>query len=507
MNRDLLSKMAADPKLFRSSLRIDCGGKVAVLGEVQDPWQRDDFQALDNSWLLAMGRAVPGQPPQRAWLERPRGSSQTSDLAVSVVFALAFAPRPIQSVAAAADQDQAGLLRNAIRRLLELNPWLGETLEVQQWRVCNRRTGSELNILASDVSSSFGLLVDVVIVDELSIWGDGRGEQFWGSLLSAIAKRPGGLLVAIMNAGFKESWQHKLRTKVEGDPNWHFSAVTQPASWIRPEHLDEQRHLLPGPVFDRLWRNEWSSGAGDALQESDIAASVIEQGPLFGPEEGWCYFGGLDLSISRHNSAAIVVGRDRQGFVKLACTRLWTPPKGGQVDLGAVRDSVLALNEQFAVALWGFDQFQAALLSQDLARCNVSMEPVSFAGRPSQEMASELIELFASRRIKLYDEPRLVADLRSLRISLRPGGFRLEAPVTSSGHADLGFALAMAAYTARQHRWRIEDLPPHPEAGQALCAGKSDPGAAWGPWAQWTPPAGFVPAGPRNRTGVIRKDW
>jgi hypothetical protein len=496
--------MASDPRIFRDRLIIDAGGAPRSLGASMDPWQKADFEALDGGWLRCMGHEVEGGF-SRAWLERCRGSSKTSDLAASIVFALWFAPRAVRGVACAADRDQAGLLTNAIKKLIDLNPWLGAALEVGQWKATNKKTGSELSILASDVASSYGLLLDFCLADELTIWPPGSGEDFFGSMLSAIAKRPHALLVVIGNAGFQESWQAKLRAKVQQDEKWYFHAVDKPASWIRPEHLDEQRRLLPGPVFSRLWENEWSGGAGDALQETDIAASVREAGPLERPEEGWCYFGGLDLSISRHNSAAVIVGRSREGFVKLAAVRLWTPGKTSQIDLGLVRDTALALSSQFGGVLWGYDQWQAALLAQDLAKADIFMVPVAFSGRPSQEMASELIELFASRRIRLFDEPRLLADLRRLRIVETAGGWKLHAPASSAGHADLAFALAMAVYTARQHRWRIDELPPHLETGQPLCAGKTDPGmlAMYGPWHAFPSPANLVPCGPRSKTGTL----
>ena len=79
---------------------------------------------------------------QWAWLERPRGHSKTADLAVMASWALFASRRQLFGVAAAGDQDLARLLRDAVRRLVDCNPWLRTILDVQANRIVNSRTGS-----------------------------------------------------------------------------------------------------------------------------------------------------------------------------------------------------------------------------------------------------------------------------------------------------------------------------------------------------------------------------
>ncbi|RMF24678.1 MAG: hypothetical protein D6760_02805 [Deltaproteobacteria bacterium] len=181
-----LRKFASDPAAFRDALRIDADGRAVAFGEIIEPWQQADFAALDPAWQAVAGRADIEPPHRRAWLERPRGHAKTSDLAVMAVWAVAFAPRPLAGVAAAADRDQARLLRDAIARLARLNDWLAATLDVQAYRVVNSRTGSTLEILSSDAPTSYGLTPDFVVADELVHW---QSRDLWDSILSASAKR------------------------------------------------------------------------------------------------------------------------------------------------------------------------------------------------------------------------------------------------------------------------------------------------------------------------------
>jgi hypothetical protein len=458
------ASMLHNPAAFRARLVIDCDGRPTRFEP--DPWQAEDFQALDPAWRYAVGRWE-GEPPQisRLWSERPRGHAKTSDLGIMATWALLFSPRPVVGISASGDKDQAALLRSSIATLARLNPWIGSILDIQTWRVVNPKTQATLEILSSDVATSFGQLPDFIVCDEITHWPEGRGDALWHSLLSAAAKRENCLLACIMNAGFTESFAWTVREKIRLDPGWRFSRLSGPrASWIAEARLDEQRRLLPAVVFDRLWGNVWASGLGDALQEADILAALVEAGPLDGSEREFVWFGGLDLSVSRDASACVIVGRTQAGRLRLATVRAWTPPMGGKVDLPLIRDSVLGLSKQFPGVSIGYDVYQAELMRADVERMGVSMLPVSFSGKPAQEMASELLEAFASRRVGLYRDIALVDDLRRLRIKESVAGWRLDPPRTATGHGDRGIAFAMALWTARQDTsfcgtWNLAPIP------------------------------------------------
>ena len=103
----------------------------------------------------------------------------------------------------------------------------------------NSHTGSELRIISSDAPSSYGILCDFIVCDEVVHWAR---RDLWDSLLSTAGKRSRCVLVVITNAGFRESWQFKLRESIRDDAAWYFSRLDGPtASWITDEALDEQR--------------------------------------------------------------------------------------------------------------------------------------------------------------------------------------------------------------------------------------------------------------------------
>ncbi len=446
-----LRQLAMDPAAFRNVLMIDtANGPVRYAEAMQaNEWQRIDHEALDAGWLRAAGLPVPKDRPiySRAYLERPRGHDKTSGTAVSVAWCLFAAVRRRTGVLAAASKDQAGLLRTAIEQLVRTNPWLGNYLEVQAGLILNRQTGSCCSVLSSEAHTSWGLLVDFIAIDELTVWPN---LELWYSLLSAIAKKEHGFLQVISNGGFAGSPQEEIYRQVqETDSGWYFHSLDGPvASWISAANLEEQRRLLPAVVYDRVWLNRWTSGEDSAISEDDLKSSVTMAGPMRADvafREKNFAVAGLDIGVKHDRSALVVLavphGTQR---IKLAAATSWKPPRGGEVDLTAVEKAVLRAHHDFGLSAVYFDPSQALHSAQRLKRRGVRMIEYPFTPRNLDRSASALMMCFRQRQVDLHDHPQLRKDLRCLRIEERMQGLRLTAVSGPDGHADLGIAFSIA---------------------------------------------------------------
>ena len=176
-----------DPEEFRRLIRLP-GEQTLLFRDVAQHWQVRDFSALDPAWralatrkerheelllspasscvLELPGSVLVDEPAsviRRAYIERPRGHSKTSDMALQIAWILVAARQPIAGLAAAADRDQATFLYDAIQRLAAVNVGLFEDLQFVQHRIKNTATGSRLDVISSDVKSSFGALPDFVV--------------------------------------------------------------------------------------------------------------------------------------------------------------------------------------------------------------------------------------------------------------------------------------------------------------------------------------------------------
>jgi phage terminase large subunit-like protein len=487
----------ATPAEFRALLTVDTDHGPRQLADVLDPWQAEDFAALDSSWQRVAGVGAGGH--EGTWLERPRGHSKTSDLAVQCAWVLAFAPQRVTGIAAAADKDQAQLLRNAIGRLVQLNGWLAKLIDVQAYKVVNKSTQSQLEIIAADVPGSYGALVDFIIADEVTHW---QKRELWDSLVSTAAKKSHSLLVVITNAGFRDSWQWAVREDIRQDADWHFNALDGPrASWITEKVLAKQERKLPSAVFRRYWLNQWSDGGGDALETDDIAAAITLTGPLAYPEQGFAYVLGTDLGIRHDSSSVVMLGvhvghveeivterehssslhramydagltwqspdeveeviHEGTGRIKLCAVRTWKPPAGGRVSLAEVEAGIRELAERFNVAAIGIDPYQAEQMIQSLQRDGFPAEGVNFVAGNLQGMATETLDVFRNRRLDLYNDADLIADLKALRVVEKSYGFRLEsarranAEESGTRHADSATAFSIALLIAKNQRRNI----------------------------------------------------
>jgi len=167
-----------------------------------------------------------------------------------------------------------------------------------------------------------------------------------------------------------------------------------------------------------------------------------------GSEDGWAYFGGIDLSVNRDATAIVVVGK-KHGMVKLVRVLAWKPVTGSKINYDLVWNSILELQAKFAPS-WYIDPYQAEWLNQQLQRLGVFAETVKFTGQSAMEMASSLIEIFSARHIEIYNDAMLISDLRRLKIRETPAGYALQAPRTGQGHCDRATALALAVLGARR---------------------------------------------------------
>lgn len=502
-----LRRLQSDPAAFRSQIVIDTDRGPRRLADVIEPWQQEDFARIDGGLMRAAGLHCEGGT-SRAWLERPRGHDKTSGIGLAASWWLFAAPRRVSGIVAAADEDQAGLLRDALSKLVQLNSWLAALIEVQRDRAINKCTGSELQFITSDVASSYGHNVSLIIGDEVCHWAK---RDLWDSLLSSAAKRGDCLFLNITNAGFESSWQFSLREIIRTDPAWTFSRLEGPrASWITAERLAEQRRLLPPAAYRRLWLNEWASGAGDALAGDAIDRALTLAGPVDSAEAmgpGWQIVAGLDLGLKRDKSALVILGkhvghfeekrvprkqdwlgriledngyRDEwqeeqaeaetinhpgTGRLRLLATARWDASSGAEVSIDAIERAVIRAHRRFSFSAVYADTWQAKQLAERLGAVGIPASTIDATGSNLREQAGQLLTVFNEGKIDLYPDEHLIRDLRAARVEERQYGFRVSSPRDEHGHGDAlsGFLLALLA--AR----RLDFYQPAAVAGELCC--------------------------------------
>lgn len=469
--------MRTSPAAFRERLRLSDDDE-RTFGDLMQPWQARDFRVLDAAWRQLAG-VTHTAPYQRAYIERPRGHGKTSDMAVQIAWILLFARRTVEGLAAAADRDQANLLWDAVRRIARLNPLFCGELVFHRHRITNPRTGSRLEVISSDVGSSWGALPDFVICDELCHW---ERPDLWHSLASSAAKKPGSVLAVLTNAGVGRGWQWFVREAARTSPGWYFSSLDgAQAPWIRPEWLAEQERLLPRPVYERLWQNIWQHSDGEFVTLAD--AEACRDASLSMQSRGQPhrqYIAAVDYAEKHDLTVGVVLHRDGPRLV-VDRMDVAAPRHDAPVKVAWVEAWMRQIAADFHAVTYVLDEYQLLGTIQTLEPLYTIRRFAFQGGRGNHALALALRRLILHREVVWYSGCGQIADvpqrddieteLAALLLRQSASGrCRLDHRPGGQHHDDRAFALGAACLHALEQtagpEW-LHVMPPNAAGGFA----------------------------------------
>ncbi len=440
------------PCEFRNQVLLPVEQGVSFQDE-RLPWQENDLAALDKAWEELAGHRRRGKKTiRRAYVERPRGHSKTSDMALQIAWILLASKRPVIGLAAAADRDQANFIHDSLLRLAKANPELMQALKFVQHEVRNPLSGSRLEVISSDVKSSYGALPDFVVCDELSHW---EKPDMWYSLLSSAAKKPNCVLTILTNAGVGRGWQWEIREHARQDSSWYFSSLDGPhAPWITDDWLAEQKALLPEPVFERLWMNRWQHSDGNFVTLAEAEACRNEElSYQIDGQPSQYYVATIDYAEKRDFTVGCVCHRegetvivDRMDVVK--------PTNSQPTQISWVEDWIEDIASRFHRVRFVVDEYQLVSTIQQLEN-RYPIERFAFqSGQGNQKLAVQLRQLLLHRKLQWYPgcgtvpgihRDDLETELSSLLLRHSSSGrVRIDHIQDGQHHDDRAFALGVA---------------------------------------------------------------
>jgi hypothetical protein len=447
--------------LFAKGLVIPSATGQQLFFECMADFQQETFSELAPAIHALRDGLMP--PCRRFWIERTKKSSKDMDLAVIVVWLMAFPTKPIKVQVVAANSKQAAIVADRAIELVHYNPWLNDYIEIVQGVIRNRdgRRAVWCRIEATgSAGESQGQTPDLLILNEL-VHVD-RWEVMEAHRNNADGV-PQGVVIVSTNAGIKGTkawlWRQNalanMRTLEKPYARWFVHILKGRAPWISEEDVEEARQRDPvGSEFKRLWQGIWVSGVGDAVTEEEIDRAFCLSGPTNKRENGWVYVAGLDLGVSHDHAGMVVLGVNKQKRkIKVVRLKGWAPTleQAGklEVPIAEVRKECLRAYKDFNVVWFGYDPAAGgSFAAQDLRKHWINMQQVSFAGAANPtKMATNFVQAMKEGILQCYDdlEGRLRRDFGKFSIKvLVPTGYRLEAISDEYGHADVGTALVLA---------------------------------------------------------------
>lgn len=428
------------------------GGQAFVLAD----WQRDKVVRPLFGWKRADGT----RRYRKLYLEVPRKNGKSS-LAAAIALYLLYAdlgpdgrPEPVAEIyAAAADREQAAIVFDEAKRMVEDAPILAREADVYRRAIVVRRTRSTFKVLSADAFTKHGLNAHGVIFDELHAQPT---PDLWEVLKTSFGSRRQPLMVEITTAGYdRESicWREheEARRVAEGlerrddllalifgadeKDDW-----TDPAVWAKANpnlgvsvKLDflqsecDAALLTPAyqNVFRRLYLDQWTQQVSrwiPMVEWGKCGQVALDPAELAGRT---CY-GGLDVASSTDLAAFALVfppveenepyqvlcwfwcpkesiieraRRDRVPYDAWTRDGLVQATEGNVIDYKTMLRDIEALNERYAVEEIAFDRWGANEISQDLQAAGFTVIPFGQGMASMSAPSKEFLRLVLSGRL------------------------------------------------------------------------------------------------------------
>ena len=296
---------------------------------VLEDWQRDDVVRPLFGTIDADGN----RQYRTAYLEVPRKNGK-STLAAGIALYLLFADREpgAEVYGAAADKDQAKIVFNVARRMVEASPALRKRCRIVGDSIVTH-AGNVYRALSAEAYTKHGLNAHGIVFDELHAQPT---RELWDVLTTSTGAREQPLTVALTTAGYDRDSvcfeQHEYARKVVAgtitDPTFfgYIAAADEaddwrkPATWkkanpgynltVKQSYLEAQaRKAAQVPAylntFLRLHLNVWTGQATRFLpmHEFDACRGLVVEPDLAGRP---CY-AGLDLASSTDIAALVLL--------------------------------------------------------------------------------------------------------------------------------------------------------------------------------------------------------
>jgi hypothetical protein len=365
--------------------------------ETGEPWQFEIDQAINDH--------------QRVYLQLARGHDKTDRYAW---WSLLWLSTTVASrgYCVGVDADNAALFRDSSKKLCALHPELFRDIDIQKKIVLNKKTGSWIETISSDVDSAYGLNFDLLIVNDFHAWPD---KAFWEVLWTACFKKPGIRVWLESNAltyGEEDTtWKYDFRKWVrdkgvnikEGDGKWFFFCPPKFLAGWQSSALNQWKETLHPAQYNRLINNIDTTGEASFVTEEQVnAISTIAPTPNLSKREG-IVATGIDLGIKKDSTAIATVqsvpvlpGRPAQ--LRLLALDVLSGSSDDPLSFRLIEETYLDHVKRYHSNIHLADPWNAAALIQKHSR----LQEWAFTTAHVRELTQILYRVIADKQFLIY---------------------------------------------------------------------------------------------------------
>jgi Phage Terminase len=388
----------------------------------------------------------------------PAANGKTTFLAALAIERLCRGDDFAEIDVVATKQEQAGILVEAAKRMVESCPMLADRCRwhVREQMLEYRPTGSRLRAHPAKLSAIQGLNFSLAIIDEIGFAHDETVE----SLIARLGKRPDARLVGIGTPGFDPNILHRLRAaSLDGelpagvkylewaaDPGsdtfdrraWRQANPALRAGFLTPAALEVQAALLSQREFRAYHLGIWTDTASAWLPPGAWDACPFQTAPPRGADVVLAVEGTFRRTMA-------VIGATLDGGIFYG----WSSEAALDRDLRRVIET--AADQWNVLAVVHPKRIRPALFA-DLAEAGIPVETWDSSPDNEATSANEFFRAIVADDVRLahdHDE-LLAAHIGSVRVRYGvDGSLRLTRP-DDGRFADAAFAARAAWWVANQ---------------------------------------------------------
>lgn len=450
--------------MFCTHVKGELAGQPLLL----DPWQRDRIVRPAFGWLRPDGARLIRQ----VYLELGRKNGKSSlGAALGLYLTFSDGEPGAEVYSAAADRDQAAIIFNIARQMVEQSPALRRRCKLYRRSIAIPETGSAYHVLSADVKTKHGKNASGVIFDELHTQPN---RDLWDVLTTATGSRRQPMVVAVTTAGYdrnsicweQHAYAEKVRDGIIDDPtllpviyaadekdDWEDEAVWRKANpglgtalsldYLQREAAKAREIPALQNTFRRLHLSQWTEQATRWL---DMRTWDQNDGGGDVDLDGRDCFGGLDLASTTDLAAFVLVfavdgdvvvrprfwipeeamrirsRRDKVPYAEWCKAGLITATPGNVIDYAAIRAGLNADRERYNIRAVAYDRWNATQLVTELVDDGLPMVPFGQGFKSMSGPTKELEKQVVGRTLAHMGNPVLRWNASNVAVRQDPAG-------------------------------------------------------------------------------------
>ena len=444
----------------------DLTGELLILEE----WQKEDlikpiFGTKNKETGLRRYRTV------YCCIPRKNGKS-TIGAAIALYMLFADEERGAEIFSCAGDRNQAGIIFNIAKSMIEMSPQLLQRGKIYRNSVLYPSKGNSYKVLSSDAKLQHGHNAHAILFDELHTQPN---RELWDTMVTSTGARSQPLIMAITTAGSSKTdgnicWEiHdyacKVRDGIIEDDSFlpivyaadEDDDITKEETWkkanpnyglsINKEYLEKEAAKAVEIVsyentFKRLHLNIWTSSItkwiSDAVWMQN--SKKFDRNLLKGRE---CW-GGLDLASTRDLSSLVLLFPMDDGFVLLPY--FWCPREsvytrtikskipynqwekegfieatsGDVQDYDFIQQRIMQLATDYNIKSIAFDRWNSSQLVINLTNEGIPMSPFGQGYASMSAPTKEFEKLVLRKEINHFNNPVLRWQMQNVALRTDP---------------------------------------------------------------------------------------